>query len=355
VGSFSTGNCIFNSDLTTDCLLSLTANPGTAGPFTGTLQITSALGKTSNFSLSGNFISVVSPTTTTVSLSAGGCAVTTATGNGNPTTITAKVTGQIRGTATGAVNFFVDGTQVGSSNLGAGNSASFAFTFPQGPHTYFATYVGDANYSTSTSTTGNVTSGLPTFTMAPVCNVTTSPCPTASQENKSTVVSGGTALYAFALTPVSYNGTVSFFCSGLPSGAACVFYPGDPTLPSNTLAVTSCGGPYDVALSITTQQTQPVVYGIGAFGKGKWAVLGTLPAILLGMLLAFHRRKVPLKYRGVLTAIAFLIAMAGTVGCSAGYGPSAQGTPSGTYSNIIVTGVTGNGLIQTQTITLTVQ
>lgn len=352
VGSFSAGNCTFNSDLTTDCLLSLTANPPTPGAFTGTLQITSALGKVGNFNLSGNFINVVSPTTTKVTLSAGGCSVTTATGSGSATTITAKVTGQIPGTATGPVNFFVDGTQVGSSNLGTANSASFAYTFPQGPHTYFATYAGDANYSTSTSSTGNVTSGLPTFTMAPVCNVTTTPCPTASQENKYSVVSGGTALYAFSVTPVAYNGTVSFFCSGLPSGAACIFYPGDPTLPSNTLSVTSCGGPYDVALSITTLQMQPVVYGIGALGKGKWAVLGMLPAILLGMVLTFRRR---IKYRGALIAIAFLIAIAGTVGCNASYGASASGTPSGTYNNIIVTGVTGNGLIQTQTITLTVQ
>jgi len=342
VGSFSAANCTVNSDTTTDCLLTLQANPTTPGAFTGTLQVVSAAGKTSTFPLSGYFVNFVSPTKTYISsFSAGGCTVTGA-GSASPTTIAAQVKGQINGVATGNVQFFVDGTQVGASALNAANKASYSYTFPAGSHSVYATYVGDSNFSTSTSAASTILSTAPSFTMAVV----------TAQQN--TVSAGQTALYSLTVTPVVYTGTINFSCTGLPAGAACVFYPGDPTLPSNTLAVTPCGGPYTEALSITTTQPQPVVYGIGAFGKGRWAVLGVLPAMLLGMLLMVGRRKSSLKYGGVLMALAFLIAMASTVGCGKDFGGSASGTPSGT-STITVTGVTGSGITQSQTITLTVK
>ncbi|HEY0308754.1 MAG TPA: Ig-like domain repeat protein [Acidobacteriaceae bacterium] len=432
VGSFSTANCTKYSDGTTDCLLTLQANPTTPGAFTGTLQIVSNAGKTSTFPLSGYFINFVAPTKTYISsFTAGGCTVT-ATGSASPTTITAQVKGQVNGVATGNVQFFVDGTQVGTGALNAANRASYTYTFPVGSHSVYATYVGDANFSASTSAPSPISSTAPSFTIStnalpytgPVASVTvvsggsgytsapavtitggggSSATATATVVNGAVTaiaVSGGSgyttvptvtitggggtgatatavilplslcvvngvvqspcvnagqaALYAFAITPVAYTGTINFSCSGLPSGAACVFYPGDPTLPSSTLAVTPCGGPYTESLSITTTQPQPVIYGIGAFGKGKWAVLGILPAMLLGMLLMFRRRNTPLKYSGVLTALAFMIAMASVVGCGKDFGDSAAGTPSGTYS-VVVTGVTGSGVTQSQTVTLTVK
>jgi hypothetical protein len=72
------------------------------------------------------------------------------------------------------------------------------------------------------------------------------------------------------------------------------------------------------------------------------------------MLVMFRRRKTPLRYTAALLAFTFLIVMGSTLGCGKDLGPSAAGTPSGT-STVTVTGVTGNGLSQSQTITLTVQ
>jgi sugar lactone lactonase YvrE len=507
VGSFATANCTTNSDTTTDCLLTLQANPTTAGAFTGTLQIVSSLGRTSTFPLNGYYVNFVSPTKTFISFTAGGCAVTTA-GSGSPTIITAKVKGQVNGVATGNVQFFVDSVQVGTAALDATNKAVYSYTFPVGTHSVYATYVGDPNFATSTSTpAASITSSVPTFaissnslpyasavtglnvvaggsgyTSAPTVTIsggggsgatatatfslagltlgsggsgyTSAPAVTISGGGGSNAlaiatVSGGavtgivlassgygytsvptvtfatnaggsgatatasltgaitgfnvvggsgystaptvaitggsgtgaiatasivtlltcvvngvtmapcvsagqTALYAFSVTPVAYTGLISFSCSGLPAGAACIFYPGDPSLANNTIAVTPCGGPYTESLSITTTQPQPVTYGVGAFGKGKWGVFGLLPAMLMGMLLMFRRRKSSLKYSGALMALAFLIAMASAVGCGKDFGGPAPGTPSGT-STITVTGVTANGLTQTQTVTLTVK
>jgi hypothetical protein len=341
VGSFSAANCTTNSDTTTDCLLTLQANPTTPGAFTGTLQIVSGAGKTSTFPLSGYYVNFVSPTKTFISFTAGGCSVTS-TGSGSPTAITAKVKGQVNGVATGNVQFFVDGTQVGASALNSANLAVFSYTFPVGSHTVYATYAGDPNFATSTSATSTIASTAPSFTM------------TIASAQQNTVLAGQTALYAMAVNSVAYSGSINFSCSGLPSGAACVFYPGDPALPTNTLGVTPCGGPYTEALSITTTQSQPVVYGIGAFGRGKWAVMGMLPAILMGMLILFRRRRSPLKYSGVLMALALLIAMSSTVGCGKDFGAAAPGTPSGT-STVTITGITGSGVTQIQTVTLTVK
>jgi len=344
VGSFSAANCTSNSDSTSDCLLTLQANPTTLGLFTGTLQITSSLGKVSSFPLSGFYTNVISSTKTTVSLSAGGCSVSGNTGSGSATTLTAKVRGAINGTATGTVQFYVDGTQVGAGSLNSANTASTTYIFPASTtaHTYYATYVGDANFATSTSATGSVVSSAPSFTISPL----------STQLN--TVSAGATALYAFTVTPVAYTGSISFSCSGLPSGAQCIFYPNDPTLAASTISVTPCGGPYTEALSITTTQPQPVIYGFGSMGRGKWGALGMVPAVLLAFLLTLRRRKLPLKYSGVLMALVFLLAMASTVGCGKDFGGSAPGTPSGS-STVTITGVTGNGLTQTSTVTLTIK
>jgi len=325
-------NADIPTPITQDCLLPITVAATASGPFTGTLQVTSALGLTTSFALTGTVVPP-QPSVTTVTTSAT-CPP------GGVSTITVNVTNPIGFASGGNVAIFVNGTQISLQTLPLTRTVSTNFVFIQSatPYTVTATYSGDAHDLPSVTATQQVL----TVTSAPLVLAT---APGAS--TTITVPSGGTALYSFTAT-ASTTGTYTFVCGGLPAGAACVFYPSSSTTLTATTGSGACQAAATIALSVTTTPQLPVIYGFGAYSKNKWILLGsTLPALMLAMLVMLRRRKSPLKYSGALIALAFLVAMAGTLGCGAGYGPSAPGTPGSQVTPVTthftVTGTDGLG------------
>jgi hypothetical protein len=231
--------------------------------------------------------------------------------------------------------FFANGTQIGTTQtLSATGSASITNTFATGTYSLTAVYSGDAFFNPSTSTPQSIVSTSPTFSAV-----------TGVQSNA--VAAGQSALYSITLNETLFAGTLSFSCSGLPVGAACVFSP-------QTLAGTGCSGSQTEALTITT--TQPATTASLAIGgHGFWAVFGLLPGMTLALLITVRRRRSPSWMAGkpgqVWLALALLIALSGAVAC--GKGATTAGTPSGT-STVTLT-ISGGGMTSTVPLTLTVK
>ena len=349
--TLGTANCVTNSDNTTDCTLPITANPTTLGAFTGTLTVQSKLGLTSNFPLSGTFVtSRFTHTTVAVNTGSVGCTSTTVSTT-TPVTFTASVFST--GNPTGTITFFANGTQIGTPQPVASNgTATLTNTFSTaGTYAITATYSGDANFNASTSSSSSVTSSPPTFTAAvtTMSGTINANCPLgpAGMLGDCTVVAGQTALYSFNVTQNVFTGTITFACSGLPAGASCMFSP-------QTITATGCSTTNTVALSILTQQAMPVAgSGLGVSGSGPWQAVGILPGVLLALWVGVRRRRYPLRFAGALMAFALLIAATGLVACGKG-GPIAVGTPSGT-STITVTATGSTGTVASFTVPLTIK
>jgi hypothetical protein len=167
------------------------------------------------------------------------------------------------------------------------------------------------------STTSN---GTPTFNLS-----TSSPVATVA-------VGGSTALTISVAPTSSFSGTVSFSCSGLPTGATCSF-----ATPQITVSPTT------PATEVLTLQTSSVM------SQGYVATAATL-LLPFGTFLAFRRRRHFAVLR-LFGGLALLIASAGLfVGCG---GSSTPGTPPGT-SNVTITATSGS-ITQTSVVALTVK
>ena len=333
LGAFSCAAA--NSDGTTDCTIAVTATPATLGAFTGTLTVKSSKGATSNFTLSGTYVS--SPLTrTTLSFSSGSTCNLSTVATTTPITLTATVVST--GSPTGTITFFANGVQIGTpQTISANGVATLVNTFSTA-NTYVITakYSGDANFNASTSASTTITSSAPTFTTALL--------PTM----QSTVVAGQTALYSFTVTPNVYNGTISFACTGLPAYSSCVFSPA-------TLPTTSCSTTSTVALQHPhpAGEASPNPAGLGVSGNGRWTAFGILPGILLALFVGIRRRKSPLRFGQVWLALALLMTASGLMACGK-TGNTTAATPSGTYTVTVQT--TGSaGTITSFTVPLTVK
>lgn len=94
-----------------------------------------------------------------------------------PVTFTAHVDGvPNHATPTGHVAFYLDSstTAAATTTLDSSGDAAYTTSFPDGTHTVTATYVGDDNYTTSTSPAASVTV-VPSDTTPPVSTATASP------------------------------------------------------------------------------------------------------------------------------------------------------------------------------------
>jgi hypothetical protein len=273
--SLGTATCTYNNaDATTDCLLPVTATPTVLGPFTGTLQVTSALGGVGTFPLSGDYVQ--SPVTRT-SLSytaAATCTGTTTYSTTTPITLTAVVSANGPTPPTGSadtVTFYAKNgtntTTLGTmqvTNTGSSSSpvysATLTYTFSTvGTYTLSAVFSGDTYYHTSTGTAAKtITTSLPGFSIAPVSYM------------QSSVVPGQTALYSFTVAQNVYTGNITFAVTitGTNGPVPNVSY----TLSPTTLTGAGCSVTNTVALSIITQQ-QTVVQP-GSFGHRPRAVAG---------------------------------------------------------------------------------
>jgi hypothetical protein len=318
-----------NSDGTTDCLLPITATPTVLGPFTGTLQVTSAKGLVSNFLLSGTFMQ--SPVTlTSLSYAAGvTCAGSTIYATTTPITLTATITanGPTPPTATAdTVTFYANGTQIGSpvqvvNSAKSGSSAVYTATLPYtfltpGTYTVTAVFSGDSYYKTSTGKAGStITTSAPAFSLTPV------------SYQQGTVTAGQTALYSFNVALNVYTGTIGFAVTGLPANSSAVLTP-------TTITGAGCSSTSTVALSILTQkQTVITPGGFGTTGHGRWQLFSIALGLGLALLVGLRRRSLPLRSGQLMMALALLLTAAGATGCGKAVGTVLQpATPSGTYT-----------------------
>jgi probable HAF family extracellular repeat protein len=153
---------------------------------------------------------------------------------GQPLTLTAAVTSTTTSTPTGSVTFYDNAISLGTITLKAG-AASFTTSAlaPGITHTISATYSGDMNFTTSSTTASlTVTVASLEFTL------------TINGATLESVYPGGTATYTFNVAPEygAYADTMNFSISGLPSGITATFSPD---------SIAANGGPQTVTLTIT--------------------------------------------------------------------------------------------------------
>ena len=191
-------------------------------------------------------------TFTQASTGTGVSAPTTAT-TGTNVTLTATVATQSLGFGpSGTVTFLNNGSAIGSPVAVTGTAFSYATgTFASataslitsfsssGTESITATYSGDANYVTSTSSAATITvSTAPDFSF--------SANPTSG--GTMTVTAGGSATSTLTIAPANgFTGAVTFTCTGAPPGATCSAPSANVT---STSSVTS-------TLSITTTASNP--------------------------------------------------------------------------------------------------
>jgi uncharacterized protein (TIGR03118 family) len=171
--------------------------------------------------------------------------------------------------------------------------------------------------------------------------------------SSATVTAGNSSNFMISASPTNgFNSALSLSCSGLPTGAKCMFStqsftPGANTTPTLTITTTARN-----AIKATVAASGP------ASGSGRpWQfriplVLGFLVLLLAG--LYFRKLRSRLGFSGLVHAgglAVILLSLLAAAGCGSGKSTSA-GTPAAT-STITVTGTSGT-LSHSTTITLTV-
>ena len=252
---------------------------------------------------------------------------------------------------TGTVTFYDGATALGTGVLGTAHAATFITnSLKGGPHNVYAAYLGDANFTKSQSAVTQVV--INDFTLA-------------AGGSSASVVAGGSAAVPITVTAAgTIPQAVSFACSGLPTGAACVFSPAQITPGSGSVATTmiiSTAGPTlspalrgtiaHAALDSSKAVSKPPSSSMGIRFGG--AFLLGLPLFGFG----WTRKR---KFLQAVFSILGIAVMFGMMGCGSGSGSSVQkytvsnpGTPAGS-STVTVTAEAGT-ITHTITVTLTVQ
>ncbi len=301
-------------------------------------------GDTNYAAASGSFMETVNTISTTTSVTSSNSTIS----QGSSVTFTAMVTpGQSGGPAmTGNVQFFSNNVPIGSAGISNGQAEITTTSLPAGSDQITATYMGDSNYSTSTSSAITETvNAVPTFTIAAYPSTITISAPGQS---------GSTMLTFTSQNGFSGSATLtSSACMGLPSESSCGFSPSSITIPSN-------GAPTTTTLTIlTTAPSAALPTATHRQNPGSW--LGTGGVIALAFFLALGLAA--LWARGsqrrwaaafALIALAFVFANAGCGGGSGGGGITNPGTPAPSNTPVTVT-ITINGVTQTVPVTVVVQ
>jgi subtilase family serine protease len=231
---------------------------------------------------------------------------------------------------TGTVQFFS-----GSSTLGPPvtiKNLVGTLTTPQlaiGTYSISAKYSGDPNFLASTSGTATVVVGNPDFQIS------------VNPGNVS--ISGtGPGTTNVLLTPgagLGFFGSVNLACTGLPLGSTCAFQPTQPNLDGFT--------PITVVLSISRPAPQSGAIRSASFRhtQGFASSLGSM-TLACAILLAWPRKKRPLRFVAILICVGSL---ASIVGCQGG--KSVSGVPPGPSTNSFIATVTATGGAGAQAVT----
>ncbi len=348
-----TPTCTVNKDNnpgagnTEDCVVPVTASPTATGPYTGTLTVYStAVAAGTPFVLTGNFVQ--SPITrTSVAITSNSTCGSTPYSTTNKITLTASLVANGPSNPTGTVQFYSNGTALGSpvgvTNIGTSSTpvygATMTTTFPTaGTYNITATYLPAVGsyFVGSSSSAASFTIAVPTFGMTQVAGA------------QSTINPGGTALYSFNVANTLYSGTIVFSCSGLPANSTCVFSP-------PTVVGTSCTVSNTVALNIYTQApTISSPAGFDGTGGGPWRMIGIVTGFVMAAWIGVFRRRIPLRSSQLLLLVALLLAATGLTACGKAAGTVlAPGTPA-FNGNITVTATGSDGTIATVAVPLNV-
>lgn len=220
---------------------------------------------------------------------------------------------------TGAVNFSVDGTMVGSAKVGS----SFSYnpsSLAAGTHSVTAVYTGDSNFNGSTSSA--TTLSVEDFQMS--ANPTTVSVSGPGQSGTTTLT----------ITPLGgFNQTLIYNCSGLPTGASCGF---------NSTSSTK------VVVTILTSATARLREH-GPAGRTGIFYAMLLPGILI------LPASASMRSRRLLGLLLLAMLMMLIPGCGGGGGSSSGGGGGTSTVTITASTVGASPLSHSVNITLTVQ
>ena len=308
----------------------------------GSYTLAAQYGGDSNFAPSlsePTALVTVTPEASTTTLS-----VLTFNQNGNPIPVTSEPFGTFiylradvagasgHGIPTGGVNFSDSfGAIPGASNPYAlnsqGNTATpnGVLTFDTGTHTISASYGGDASFNASASPSLSFTVQPGFFAAVPSSQ---------SQVVISAPGSSGSTAVSVAYS-TGFSGTITLACSGLPTGAACVFSPA--SIKSNGAATTT-NCTISVTTTAATAKLLPPARGI------YFAQWMTGMGLLFGLVVIGGPKWQ--RARGIfLASILLLVCM--VPGCGGGSSkttpptpPPAVSTPAGSY-NVVVNATSG--------------
>jgi hypothetical protein len=314
-----------NNDSFTEMFSTAATNTSNAGTYTIVPSVTGADASEYTVTATNGMLTVTkAATATTLGASANSIA------SGQSLTLTAQVmdtSAGSTGTPTGTVSFY-DGTTLLGANTLTNSTASYttATLAPGATHTLTATYVGDMNFTASTSNTGTI------IVAAPPDFIFTGATPAAY-----TAAPGAVATYSFSLSPLSggYPGSVSFTVTGLPANATATFTPS---------SVAANAGPTTVGMTV---QTPPAV------ARNSRNLLGHGIVLALLLLPFSMSRGIRRKLRSsALLLVLLLVGITATMtGCGSGNGFLLQKTQ--TYT-LTVTATSGTAQ-HSQTVTLIVQ
>jgi len=246
-------------------------------------------------------------------------------------TLTATLTqgGNAIVTANGIVSFAVGSTTLGSAPISDGIATLTTTNLPVGSDVVVASYTGDADAVIPTgSTTVTISALAPTFML------------TAESRTVSLQPGATKSVVLDLAANATFNGTVTFTCTGAPAEATCSVNPSTLNLtPAQT-------GNATVVIATTPNNNQ---YQASSHSGWRSIPAGVSLAGLLWLIVPRRRRSQAL--RSVLLMATVGAAMfAFLTGC--GSGNQYAGTPTGT-STLTITATSGS-ITQSQTISLTV-
>jgi len=301
-------------------------------------------------------------TTTTVSANPGSVAA------GATVALTATVNSQSNATAsaaqepTGTVQFFKGGVAFGApvTAIGSLTSATAQATatlptaaLPNGQNQITAQYIGDSNYSGSTSAAITVSVGVPGINLTPASNTATINIAAAGQSGTQLITvnaSGG------------FTGAVTLSCAvtSSPSGAVdsptCSFgTPAQNFTAPNTITLSATNASGNATLTVTSTPASGAVFRPSSRPAiPNWYLVSEAGALIACFVLLGISSQKRRSY--VLSAMLFAVAAVGG-GCGANNsssGGSNPGTTTGAYT-VTVTATPAGGTAQTAAIAVNLQ
>ncbi len=324
----------------TGCLVGITFTAGATGSRTASITIAdNAFGNPHSATLSGTGIAPGTVNFSSSGLSFGDQPVgvasppraVTLTNNGGGTLTITSIT------LTNTADFSKNDNCGASLNAGANCTITVTFT-PTGIGARVGAIVINASDSGSPHSLPLVGNGSD-FTLSPA----------GSSSTTATINAGQTAAYRLTLVSSGFGGTITFTCTGAPTGGNCTVSPSSITV----------NGSGSVTITVTATTT---ARGLNAPREPGSSPLGELRlhlrwllcvAVVLLLALAKVRRRVRLGFAGALLMfMACLACGGGGAGPSSSAPPQVTGTPAGSY-HLTVTG-TSSGVSRAITLTLNV-